>query len=67
MSRPQWWLELATQADERADRYSASWYEAFRRLYDERFPDADEITRDNLHQLAEAAALREGVLFGVSM
>lgn len=61
MSRPEWWYELAAVADETADRFSAAWYERFRVLHAERFPDADRRTRDNLAQMARSAALREAV------
>lgn len=67
---PEWWHELATQADQTADRFSAAWYARFRILHAERFPEADQRTRDNLRMLAESAALCElrdaGGLFGAS-
>jgi hypothetical protein len=40
------------------DRFSPSWYAAMRDAHAERFPDADQRTRDNMRLLAEWAAER---------
>jgi hypothetical protein len=60
VSQPGWWVELAAEVETTGlERFPAAWYAAMRDTHAERFPDADDRTKDNMRLLAEFAARRD--------
>lgn len=57
---PAWWDAMAAEVelDETIVRFDAAWYAAMRDLYLERYPDADERSKDNIRSMADWAAAR---------
>lgn len=56
MSGPQWWDDMAREANARGlDPWSRDWYAAMRDMYLERFPNADQRSIDNMNMFVERA------------
>jgi hypothetical protein len=55
-----WWDDLAAIAEAAGcDRHSAAWYRSMRDQYLERFPHADERSKDNMRMFVKHAEAKE--------